>query len=134
MRSASKSSMPSSKAAASSRRLRGLPWRSAAFCCVGLVFGVIPFDPLAMTTAMAAGLGGVVTLGSNNATAKEAAAQMAEAEAARAALIGEIDLRVVEKPRHAALTRALRRGHFPLRLVGEGRNARSDSERDPGKG
>jgi hypothetical protein len=62
---------------------------------VGLVFGVIPFDPLAMTTAMAAGLGGVVTLGSNNATAKEAAAQMAEAEAARAALIGEIDLHVV---------------------------------------
>ena len=58
-----------------------------------LVFGVIAFDPLAMTTAMAAGLAGVVTLGSNNATAKEAEAQMAEA--ARAALIGEIDLRVV---------------------------------------
>ena len=51
-----------------------------------------------MTTAMAAGLGGIVTLGSNNATAKEAAAQMAEAEAARAALIGEIDLRVVNNP------------------------------------
>ena len=50
---------------------------------------MIPFDPLAMTAAMAAGLGGIVTLGSNNATAKEAAAQMAEAEAARAALIGE---------------------------------------------
>src|SRR5471032_1881067 len=62
---------------------------------VGLLFGVIPFDPLAMTTAMAAGLGGIVTLGSNNSTAKEAAAQMAEAEAARAALIGSIDLRVV---------------------------------------
>jgi hypothetical protein len=65
---------------------------------VGLTFGVIPFDPLAMTAAMAAGLGGVVTLGSNNSTAKEAAAQLAEAEAARAALIGQIDLRVVETP------------------------------------
>lgn len=63
---------------------------------VGLVFGVIPFDPLALTTAMAAGLGGVVTLGSNNATAKEAAAQLAQAEADRAALIGSIELRVVE--------------------------------------
>ena len=63
---------------------------------LGLLFGVIPFDPLAMTAAMAAGLGGIVTLGSNNATAKEAAAQMAEAEATRAALIGKIDLRVVE--------------------------------------
>jgi hypothetical protein len=62
----------------------------------GLLFRVIPFDPLALITAMAAGLGGVVTLGSNNATAKEAAAQLAEAQAARAALIGRIELRVVD--------------------------------------
>src|SRR6476469_1450741 len=65
---------------------------------VGLVFGVIPFDPLALTGAMAAGLGGVVTLGSNNSTAKEAAAQLARAEAQRAALIGAIELRVIESP------------------------------------
>ena len=64
----------------------------------GLLVGVIPFDPLALTGAMAAGLGGVVTLGSNNSTAKEAAAQLAEAEAERAALIGSIDLRVIENP------------------------------------
>ena len=51
---------------------------------------------LAVTAAMAAGLGGIVTLGSNNATAKEAAAQLADAEAKRAALIGKIDLRVVD--------------------------------------
>jgi len=65
---------------------------------LGLAFGVIPFDPLVLTGAMAAGLGGVVTLGSNNSTAKEAAAQLAEAEAHRAALIGSIDLRVIENP------------------------------------
>ena len=63
---------------------------------LGLVFGVIRFDPLTLTGAMAAGLGGVVMLGSNNSTAKEAAAQLAEAEAQRAALIGSIELRVVE--------------------------------------
>ena len=65
---------------------------------VGLVFGVIPFDPLALTGGMAAALGGVVTLGSNNSTAKEAAAQLAAAEAERAALIGSIDLRVIDNP------------------------------------
>jgi hypothetical protein len=65
---------------------------------VGLMFGIIPFDPLALTGAMAAGLGGVVTLGSNNSTAKEAAAQLAAAEAARAELIGSIELRVVDSP------------------------------------
>ena len=65
---------------------------------LGLVFGIVPFDPLAMTAAMAMGLGGVVTLGSNKSTAKEAADQMAEAGAQRAALIGQIELRVVENP------------------------------------
>lgn len=65
---------------------------------VGLTFGVIPFDPLALIGAMAAGLGGVVTLGSNNSTAKEATAQLTAAEAARAELIGSIDLRVINNP------------------------------------
>ena len=65
---------------------------------LGLLLGAIPFDPLALTGAIAAGLGGVVTLGSNNATAKEAEAQLAAAEAGRAALIGSIELRMVESP------------------------------------
>jgi len=65
---------------------------------IGLLFGVIPFDSLALTGAMAAGLGGVVTLGSNNSTAKEARAQLAEAEAERAEIIGSIDLLVVDGP------------------------------------
>src|SRR3982751_4665689 len=51
---------------------------------VGLLFGIIPFDPLALTGAMAAGLGGVVTLGSNNSTAQEAAGQFAGARGGRA--------------------------------------------------
>jgi hypothetical protein len=64
----------------------------------GLTFRIIPFDPLALIGAMAAGLGGIVTLGSNNSTAKEATAQLAAAEAARAELIGSIDLRVINNP------------------------------------
>jgi hypothetical protein len=63
---------------------------------VGLIFGIIPFDPLALTGAMAAGLGGVVTLGSNKITAKQTATQLGQAEAQRAALIGAIELRVVD--------------------------------------
>ena len=65
---------------------------------LGLLFGIIPFDPLAMTAGMAAGIGGVVTLGSNNSTAKETEALLAQAKAARAALIGRIELRVIENP------------------------------------
>jgi hypothetical protein len=65
---------------------------------LGLVFGVIPFDPLVLTGGMAAGLGGVVTYGSNNSTAKQTAAQLAAAEAKRAGLIGSIDLRVIDNP------------------------------------
>lgn len=69
-----------------------------AVLLLGLLFGVIPFDELALVGGMAAGLGGVVMLGSNNSTAKVTAAELAEAEAARAALIGSIELRVVESP------------------------------------
>jgi hypothetical protein len=65
---------------------------------LGLISGVIPFDPLTLTGAMAAGLGGVVMLGSNNGTAKEATAQLAEAAGQRAALIGALELRPVESP------------------------------------
>lgn len=70
-----------------------------AVLLLALIFRAIPFDPLAMTGAMAAGLGGIVVLGSNKSTAQEAAAQMAEAEAQRAALIGSIELRVVDDAR-----------------------------------
>jgi hypothetical protein len=53
------------------------------------------FDPLAFSAAVAAVLGGIVLSGSNHSTAREAETQLAEAEMARAALIGRIDLQVV---------------------------------------
>ena len=65
---------------------------------LGLLFGIIPFDELALVGGMASGLGGVVMLGSNNSTAKATEAELAEAQAERAALIGSIELRVVESP------------------------------------
>jgi hypothetical protein len=65
---------------------------------LGLLLGVIPFDELAMVGGMATGLGGVVMLGSNSSTAKVTEAELAEAQAERAELIGGIELRVVESP------------------------------------
>ena len=60
-----------------------------------IMFGLVAADPLAMTAAIAAVLGGLVMLGSNGTTAREAADEMAAAEAERATLIGGISLRVV---------------------------------------
>jgi hypothetical protein len=64
-----------------------------------LFLGAIRFDVQLMMLAMAALLGGIVAWGSNGATAKEAASELAQAEANRKALIGMIDLRVIaERP------------------------------------
>ncbi|MGD0024566.1 MAG: hypothetical protein ABSC37_08060 [Xanthobacteraceae bacterium] len=60
-----------------------------------MLFGAIRFDPAVMVAAVAALLGGIVVWGSNASTAKEAAKELAAAEADRAALIGLIDLRVI---------------------------------------
>ena len=66
---------------------------------VALLLGAIRFDLQLMMVAMAALLGGIVVWGSNGSTAKEAATELAAAEANRKALIGLIDLRVVaERP------------------------------------
>ena len=61
---------------------------------VALLVGAIQFGPGAMAAAVAAFLGGIVVRGSNGSTAKEAAKELAAAEANRAALIEKIDLRV----------------------------------------
>jgi undecaprenyl pyrophosphate phosphatase UppP len=60
-----------------------------------VLIGALPFDPPATLAAMGAVLGGFVVWGSNRSTANEAAAEMAAAEARRAALIGQIQLRIV---------------------------------------
>ena len=55
----------------------------------------IRFDPGVMAAAVAAFLGGIVVWGSNGSTAKEAAKELAAAEADRVALIEMINPRVI---------------------------------------
>jgi hypothetical protein len=62
---------------------------------ISILLGAIRFDPAAMTASIAALIGGIVVWGSNRSTAKQAAVEIAAAEAERAALIGLIDLRLV---------------------------------------
>ena len=57
--------------------------------------GAISFDPVALISAIAAAIGGIVLFGSNTSTSKQAAARIKAAEARRAELIGMIDLRPV---------------------------------------
>ena len=60
-----------------------------------MLLGAIRFDPGTMAGAVAALLGGIVVWGSNSSTAKEAARELAAAEADRVALIETINLGVV---------------------------------------
>lgn len=70
-----------------------------AIMLAALLVGAIRFDPMLMAGGAAALLGGIVVYGSNGSTAKEATAALAKAEAARAALIAQLDLRLVaERP------------------------------------
>jgi|SRR5579862_3033646 len=66
---------------------------------IALLFGAIAFDPAVMACAVAALLGGIVVVGSNGSTAKETSREIAEVEANRAMLIGQLDLHdVAERP------------------------------------
>lgn len=60
-----------------------------------MAFGVIWFDATVMVAAITAVIGGAVLLGSNSSTWDEKAAALQAAEARRAELISEIDLRLV---------------------------------------
>jgi hypothetical protein len=57
--------------------------------------GALSFDPVALISAIAAVIGGIVLFGSNTSTSKQAAARIKAAEARRAELIGRIELRPV---------------------------------------
>ncbi len=66
-----------------------------AVVLAAMLVGAIRFDPGVMAASVAALVGGIVVWGSNGSTAKEAAKELAAAEADRAALIETIDLRVI---------------------------------------
>ena len=68
---------------------------------VAIVVGVIHFDPMLFMAGVAALLGGIVLLGSNNSTATQKTAELKTAEAQRAALINQIDLTIVGAARNA---------------------------------
>jgi hypothetical protein len=68
---------------------------------IALIVGIIGFDPMIFMAAVAALLGGIVLLGSNNSTAAQKTAELNAAEAQRAALINQIDLRIVGAARNA---------------------------------
>src|SRR5579863_1048143 len=63
---------------------------------IALLFGALAFDPAVMACAAAALLGGFVAWGSNRSTANETSSEIAAAEARRAALIGQIEFRVID--------------------------------------
>ena len=63
-----------------------------------VVFWILPFGATGFVAAMSAGLGGVVLLGSNATSWEQIEDKRRQAEAARAALIGRMTLRVVGEP------------------------------------
>jgi hypothetical protein len=65
---------------------------------IAMLVGAIQFDPSVMAVAVTAVLGGIVAAGSNRSTAKEATHELAAAEAQRATLIGQMNLRLVPEP------------------------------------
>ena len=62
---------------------------------LAMLFGVVRVDPVWLTVAIAALLGGWVFLGSNASTLAEVEAEIAEAEEERAGLIDRATLRLV---------------------------------------
>jgi hypothetical protein len=59
------------------------------------VLGVVSFAPVALISALAAVIGGIVVFGSNTSTSQQAASNLRAAESRRSALIDQINPRVV---------------------------------------
>jgi hypothetical protein len=66
---------------------------------LGAVLGLLGSNAVAALWAIAAVLGGIVSLGSNVSTLRQTMAAMAAAETFRSDLIGQIDLRLVGEGR-----------------------------------
>jgi hypothetical protein len=62
---------------------------------IALLVGAIQFDQTLIAVAVTSLFGGIVSVGSNYSTAKEAMHELTVAEATRTRLIGQIDLRLV---------------------------------------
>ncbi|WP_315786511.1 hypothetical protein [Bradyrhizobium sp. SZCCHNPS1003] len=70
---------------------------------LGAVLGLLGSNVVVALGAIAAVLGGIVSLGSNVSTLRQTMAAMAAAETFRADLIGRIDLRLVDDARRSGL-------------------------------
>ena len=66
-----------------------------AILIVAMMLGAIRFDPMIMTGAIAAVIGGTVLFGSNRRTSQDFVAAMHTAETRRSELIGKVNLRLV---------------------------------------
>ena len=77
---------------------------AGAILLAAILLEAIRPDPVALIAAITAVIGGIVLFGSNTSTLQQAAAAVRSAEAERAALIGRMQLRVVEQ---GALTTTL---------------------------
>jgi hypothetical protein len=70
---------------------------------IAAVLGVVRSDAVVVLGAIAAVLGGLVSLGSNVSTLRQTFEEIADVEALRSKLIGAIDLRVVGDARSSGL-------------------------------
>jgi hypothetical protein len=68
---------------------------SGGVVLIAMFVGGIQFNPSVMGIAGAAVLGGIVAVGSNRSTSKEALHELTALEAQRATLIEQLDLRII---------------------------------------